>query len=80
MLSVEGELSYRCPVCGAERAIVATGEVTTTSEPSDLPNEVSAGESGQMIHELERLARLHDSGALTDTEFQAAKARLLGTG
>ncbi len=29
--------------------------------------------------ELERLARLHDSGALTDHEFAAAKAMILGT-
>jgi hypothetical protein len=28
--------------------------------------------------ELERLARLHESGALTDEEFTAAKARALG--
>jgi Short C-terminal domain len=28
--------------------------------------------------ELERLAKLHDSGALTDAEFAAAKARVLG--
>jgi membrane protease subunit (stomatin/prohibitin family) len=30
------------------------------------------------IAQLERLATLHDSGALTDTEFAAAKAQLLG--
>ena len=28
--------------------------------------------------ELERLAKLHDSGALTDEEFAAAKSKLLG--
>jgi Short C-terminal domain len=28
--------------------------------------------------ELERLARLHESGALSDEEFAAAKARVLG--
>jgi hypothetical protein len=28
--------------------------------------------------ELERLAKLHDSGALNDEEFAAAKAKLLG--
>jgi Short C-terminal domain len=31
------------------------------------------------IAELERLARLHESGALSDEEFAAAKARVLGT-
>jgi hypothetical protein len=30
------------------------------------------------IAELERLARLHESGALSDQEFTAAKARALG--
>jgi hypothetical protein len=33
-----------------------------------------AGSTG----ELERLARLHESGALTDAEFGAAKSQLLG--
>jgi membrane protease subunit (stomatin/prohibitin family) len=28
--------------------------------------------------ELERLAKLHESGALTDAEFSAAKSKLLG--
>ena len=32
--------------------------------------------SGDHIEELERLAQLHDSGALTDTEFAAEKAAL----
>jgi hypothetical protein len=30
------------------------------------------------IAELERLSRLHESGALSDEEFAAAKARVLG--
>lgn len=30
--------------------------------------------------ELERLANLHKAGALTDSEYQAAKSRLLGQG
>jgi hypothetical protein len=32
-----------------------------------------------MIEKLKDLASLHDSGALTDDEFAAAKASLLGT-
>jgi hypothetical protein len=31
-----------------------------------------------LVDELERLTRLREAGALTDAEFQAAKARLLG--
>ncbi|CAM3531699.1 SHOCT domain-containing protein [Occultella aeris] len=33
---------------------------------------------GDLVDELQRLASLRDSGALTDAEFDAAKARLLG--
>jgi hypothetical protein len=33
---------------------------------------------GPPVDELERLAQLHSSGALTDEEFASAKARLLG--
>jgi hypothetical protein len=33
----------------------------------------------EMADQLEKLASLHGSGALSDTEFEAAKARVLGT-
>lgn len=35
--------------------------------------------TGGEVDELSRLAQMHDSGALTDEEFAAAKAQLLGT-
>jgi hypothetical protein len=38
------------------------------------PVPVAAGGNGGRITELERLARLHDTGALTDAEFSAEKA------
>jgi hypothetical protein len=38
----------------------------------------AAAPPADSIAELERLARLHESGALTDQEFAAAKARALG--
>ncbi len=41
------------------------------------PNLQSTGDD--MIEELEKLAALHDAGALTDKEFTTAKAELLGT-
>lgn len=34
--------------------------------------------TGGEIDELSRLAQMHDSGALTDDEFTAAKSQLLG--
>jgi hypothetical protein len=39
----------------------------------------AAAPSGDATAELERLAGLHQSGALTDEEFAAAKAKVLGT-
>lgn len=38
-----------------------------------------AGQDDDPIEELERLAKLRAAGALTDEEFQAAKARVLGS-
>ena len=31
------------------------------------------------FEQIEKLSKLHDSGALTDEEFAAAKAKILGT-
>jgi hypothetical protein len=42
-------------------------------ETSSPPN---AG--GQFLEQLERLAALHERGRLTDSEFEAAKHKLLG--
>jgi hypothetical protein len=50
----------------------ATGALVTDTSP-DAPSTAA----GDLVAQLERLARLHDSGALTDQEFQAAKTRLL---
>lgn len=41
------------------------------------PQQVPAGPS--MYDQLQQLSTLHDQGALTDDEFAAAKAKLLGT-
>ncbi|MBA3300842.1 MAG: SHOCT domain-containing protein [Thermoleophilaceae bacterium] len=38
-----------------------------------------AAGGGDSIAALERLAKLRDSGALTDAEFQQQKARILGS-
>jgi len=37
-----------------------------------------ATEGGSMVDEIQRLATLHQEGALSDDEFAAAKQRLLG--
>ncbi len=46
------------------------------AEPAPAP--APAAPAGDTTAELERLASLHTSGALTDDEFAAAKAKLLG--
>jgi hypothetical protein len=42
------------------------------------PPAADAGDS--MLDQLTQLTALHDQGALTDAEFSAAKAKLLGSG
>jgi Short C-terminal domain len=39
-----------------------------------------AGGGEDTVGQLERLAKLHDSGALSDQEFEQEKARILGSG
>src|SRR5262249_47734276 len=49
-------------------------EVTQAQEGVEIP--IQPGPS--IMDQLDQLATLHDQGALTDEEFAAAKARLLG--
>ena len=51
---------------------------TQASPASPPPPALAAGPPPGSIAELERLSRLHASGALTDEEFAAAKAGALG--
>jgi outer membrane murein-binding lipoprotein Lpp len=43
------------------------------------PQAPAAAQPASMIDQLNQLAALHQQGALTDAEFAAAKAQLLGT-
>jgi hypothetical protein len=61
----------------------AAAAYEATQAPPPPPQPVyapapAAAPPADSIAELERLARLHESGALTDQEFAAAKARALG--
>lgn len=56
-------------------AQVESGRGASAPDGADW-NAPSAGES--IASQLEKLSRLHDEGELTDTEFQAEKAKLLG--
>ena len=59
----------------------ARGEVRpaggSAAPPAPAPSGGSSG-GGDTVAELERLAKLRDSGALTDAEFEQQKARVLG--
>ena len=46
--------------------------------PPAPPPPAGPPSGGHQADELQRLADLHDSGALTDDEFAAAKAKVLG--
>ena len=54
----------------------AENEAQGAAAPAPAPAAAPAGDS---TAELERLAALHQSGALSDEEFAAAKAKVLGT-
>jgi hypothetical protein len=46
--------------------------------PGDVGADVSAVEANGMIDQLERLAKLHESGALADQEYEDAKLAVIG--
>jgi Short C-terminal domain len=56
-------------------AAYTTSETELPPAQYVAPAPASTGE----VDELSRLAQMHESGALTDDEFAAAKAQLLGT-
>jgi len=59
-----------------------TAAAYTTNETEPPPPQYVApapASTGGEVDELSRLAQMHESGTLTDDEFVAAKAQLLGT-
>jgi len=66
----------------AEMAVTATGyqPIVVSAAPIAMPMErayPTAEPSGGLGTELDKLAKLHSSGTLTDAEYAAAKAKLL---
>jgi hypothetical protein len=60
----------------------ARGEVRPASGGSGFapaPSPSAPAPGGDSVAELERLAKLRDSGALTDAEFEQQKAKILGS-
>jgi hypothetical protein len=56
----------------------AEAYATTQAPPPPQYVAPPPASTGGEVDELSRLAQMHDSGALTDGEFAAAKAQLLG--
>jgi hypothetical protein len=48
------------------------------AQPQDQAGPAARGMSDDAINKLKELGSLHDTGVLTDEEFEAQKAKLLG--
>ena len=57
----------------------ADGKIGSGGVPPDSSAAPPAASGDDRIAQIERLAKLRDSGALTDQEFEAEKGRILGT-
>jgi hypothetical protein len=59
----------------------AEAYTASQDQPAPPPQYVAPApaSTGGEVDELSRLVQMHDSGALSDDEFAAAKAQLLGT-
>ncbi len=79
-----GGVAYMGAKAGTNRAI-AGAQTAPEPPPEPAPSPVATGSgagavsaAGDRIAMLQQLAQLHDSGALTDEEFAAEKAKVLG--
>jgi len=71
-IAIDWESAQSAPQRGEVRPVGGSGFAPA---PAPAP----AGGGGDHVAELERLARLRDSGALTDAEFEQEKAKILGS-
>jgi hypothetical protein len=55
----------------------ATGATTPASAPASTPAPAPAAAADDVVSQLERLAKLHETGVLTDDEFATQKQRIL---
>lgn len=66
------------PLAGRPPTRRGPGLLATPARPRDQGQEaVTADADGDLLDQLERLARLHESGALSDDEFKYRKTALL---
>ncbi len=78
-----GGVAYMGSKAGTNRAMQQQGGGAPQPEPAPAPAPAPAAPAApasgatDRIAQLQQLASLHDSGALTDEEFAAAKAQVL---
>jgi hypothetical protein len=71
-IAIDWDSAEKPPERGEVRSIGGAGFT-----PAPVPAAPEGG--GDTVAELERLAKLRDSGALTDSEFEQQKAKILGS-
>jgi hypothetical protein len=73
-----GGVAYMGAKAGTNRAMQAQAGQPAPETPAPAPAPAApAPAADDTISRLQQLASLHDSGALTDEEFAAAKAQVL---
>jgi hypothetical protein len=72
-VAIDWDSAQQGPAAGEVRPVAGSGGFA----PAPAPSPSGGGED--QIAQLERLAKLRDSGALTDAEFEQQKAKILGT-
>jgi len=72
-IAIDWDAAQKAPARGEVRG--AGGAAAPSGAPAQTPS--SGG--GDSVAELERLAKLKESGALTDAEFEQQKAKILGS-
>jgi hypothetical protein len=71
-IAIDWDSAPRGPAQGEVRPVAGSGGFAPAAAPA-------SGGGGDHLAELERLAKLRDSGALTDAEFEQQKAKILGS-
>jgi hypothetical protein len=73
-----GGVAYMGSKAGTNRAMQQQGGGAPPPEPAPAPAPAApTSGANDRIAQLQQLASLHESGALTDEEFAAAKAQVL---
>lgn len=78
--AVVGGTSYAAGRAAGRRAAdTESAPAYQDQQPAQQMPQQGSGSEAAMMDQLSQLATLHQQGALTDEEFAAAKAKLLGS-